>query len=104
MKPGDLYAEEIRLRLAAELTERLRARGWSANELARRAGVSAPMIRNIERGRMSPTLDFISRLCPALGVRLGELIGAADQRRVGRQGAPPANYNLLCLCTLIVMQ
>lgn len=51
---------------AAETLRRLReARGLSQRELARRAGVTAATISDIERGRRQPTLPLLGRIVTA---------------------------------------
>lgn len=47
------------------LTDELTRRGWSHNELARRAGVSQPNVSGIINGR-SPGCDFCIRVAQAL--------------------------------------
>lgn len=58
-------------------------RGWSQNELARRAGVHGVSISRWERGeRTEITLSQFVKLADALGVSLDDLLG--------RSTAPPA--------------
>ncbi len=47
--------------------------GVSVHELARRSGVSAGMISQIERGMANPSFNVISRLASALNFQLGIL-------------------------------
>jgi uncharacterized protein len=54
-----------------ELVRRIRqAQGVSQQSLARRAGTSQAAVSDIERGRVSPSLDTVERLLLALGYRL----------------------------------
>ncbi|WP_111640844.1 helix-turn-helix domain-containing protein [Marinimicrobium alkaliphilum] len=57
-----------------ELGERLRKvrerAGLSQRELARRAGVPNSSVSNIEQGRVSPSVDMLSRLLAALPMSL----------------------------------
>lgn len=46
--------------------------GISAYELAKRSGVSAPMIRNIEAGTNLPGWEVVCKLADALGVSVAE--------------------------------
>ncbi|MGH2844879.1 MAG: helix-turn-helix domain-containing protein [Thermoleophilaceae bacterium] len=56
----------------AALLRRLRAeQGVSQRELALRAGTSQAAISDIERGRVSPSVDTVERLLLCLGHRLG---------------------------------
>lgn len=60
--------------LAEKLQDLLRQRGWSAAELARRAGVNDTLLRDIFRGRaLSPKIDNVQKLARALGVPLSDL-------------------------------
>jgi len=58
---------------------RLRAlrdkRGWSQEELAKRAGISRGYLARLETGRHDPTLTMIEKLAKALNVPVTELLG-----------------------------
>jgi plasmid maintenance system antidote protein VapI len=58
----------------ADLEEQLRdalvQTGLSMNELARRSGVSQPILSRFVRGDRSLTLPVAARLCSMLGLRL----------------------------------
>jgi len=54
--------------------ERRRARGWTQEQLAERAGVAAIHVGFVERGENVPKLTLILRIAKAFGVRPGELI------------------------------
>lgn len=74
-------------------TLRLRA-GWSTSELAVRAGLSAGVISQIERGLGNPSLKTLERLRVSLGVSLMTLIEGTPARGddpsfVRRLGARP---------------
>jgi len=69
------------------MTNRVRvvreARGMSAAELARRAGISRSHLYLIEQGRTEPTVSVVLGLCRALGVSFDDLFGQhADDQRV----------------------
>lgn len=51
--------------------------GWSLRELAKRSGVTAPMISFVERGKHSPSLAVLHKLLAALGADLGSFFGHA---------------------------
>lgn len=54
-------------------------RGLSQNELARRAGVSHPVVSDLERGvRQDMTVRTAKALARALGVSLEMLVGNAE--------------------------
>ena len=50
------------------LTDARVARGWSQTELARRINSSLPSIHTLEVGTRSPSPEYLSRLCKALGL------------------------------------
>lgn len=55
--------EQADARLAARLAELRVARGWTLEELARRADVSRSTLSRLERGEISPTAALLGRLC-----------------------------------------
>ncbi len=81
-----------------ERVKRLReAQGMSLRELARSAGVSAPMLSQVERGETSPTLAMATKIASGLGLTLSRLlrldeephvvlVRKADRRNVRRDG------------------
>lgn len=50
-------------------------RGWSLRRLAEESGVSASYLSFVERGKTTPTLPRIMRVCDALGLSLGDFDG-----------------------------
>lgn len=81
-----------------ERVKRLReARGFSLRDLAREAGVSAPMLSQVERGETSPTLVLATKIAAGLDLTLSRLlrldeephvvvVREQDRRRVVRDG------------------
>lgn len=65
-------------RLAQRLRAEREARGWSAADLAERAGVSRAMIAKVETGRSSPTAMLLGKLSGALGLTLSALLARAE--------------------------
>jgi ribosome-binding protein aMBF1 (putative translation factor) len=63
--------------------------GWSARELALRAGMSANTIPRIEAGNGTP-LGYAVVICETLGVSLAEMTGPVECARC--DGAPPAGF------------
>lgn len=59
----------VRLRV----TELRKRRGWSQEELAKRAGVRRATIHALERGA-SPRLDTLAKLAVAFGVKVAALL------------------------------
>jgi transcriptional regulator with XRE-family HTH domain len=68
----------------------------SLRDLARRSGVSAPMLSQVERGETSPTLQVAARIAAGLELRLSQLLrldedGAVSVvRRSERRQGPAA--------------
>ena len=55
--------------------KRLRAvRGWSQEELAKKAGLARAYIARLEIGRHDPSLSTVVKLAKALKVTVGELV------------------------------
>jgi transcriptional regulator with XRE-family HTH domain len=62
----------------------------SLRDLARRSGVSAPMLSQVERGETSPTLAIAARIAAGLDLRLSQLLrldesGAVSVVRAGER-------------------
>lgn len=60
-------------RLGRLIRER-RSGTYTVEALAKRAGVSAGLISQIERGRANPSFNTLSKLARALGLRIGDLL------------------------------
>lgn len=73
MPPRKKRAPEA-LAFGAAVRERRKAKEWTQEKLAERAGVAAIHVGFVERGENVPKLTLILRLARALGVRPGELI------------------------------
>lgn len=54
-----------------------RAKGWTQEELARRAGLSVFSLSRIEQGRQRPALDVIETIAAAMGLSMPEFYDAA---------------------------
>lgn len=76
--------------VGVEVRTRRIAAAMSIAELARRAGVSAPFISQLESGRTSMSIPTLYRVATALGCTANSLLGASDHRpHVTRAGAGP---------------
>lgn len=64
----------------ADLGDRIRAerqaRAWSQQQLAQRAGLSAPAVHRLETGRTRATLSAYASACRAFGLALDYLLSA----------------------------
>lgn len=62
--------------LASRIRAHRKARGLSASELARRAGLARTHVSLIERGtRRTPSIETVQAIARALGVSVSELLG-----------------------------
>ena len=66
--------EEFSKRLG-ELIRKIRTeKGMSGAELARRCFMDKPNISRLEKGKFSPTLYYLRKICKGLGITLSDLI------------------------------
>jgi putative transcriptional regulator len=49
-------------------------RGWSQEELARRARISRPYLARLETGRQDPRVTVLLKIARALKVKLSDLV------------------------------
>ena len=66
-------AEDIDLRLGAQIRDLRGERGLTLEGLAAAAGVSRAMLSRIERGESSPTAQLLNKVCDGLGITLSAL-------------------------------
>jgi transcriptional regulator with XRE-family HTH domain len=70
------------------LKELREAKGWSQEELCKRAGLSQSVIAKSERGRNSPGSDVLDKLAEALDCTIDYLLGRGpDYENVARAAA-----------------
>ena len=78
----------IELSEYSQIGPRLRARrervGLSLRELARRIGVSASLISQIERDKVNPSVSTLYALVRELGLSMGDLFAADGDAGTGR--------------------
>ncbi|SDZ82174.1 helix-turn-helix domain-containing protein [Rubrimonas cliftonensis] len=96
------------LRLGARVREIRRARNWTLEQAARRAGLARSTLSKIENEQMSPTFDAVQKLARGLGIAVPQLFTSASQNRIpgrraitraGRGAAhPTATYEHEILC------
>jgi len=65
---------EIGLRLAERVKTLRRAKGWSQEELAHRAGLHRTFISQVERNVKNTTIESTEKIARALEVKLGDLL------------------------------
>ncbi|MFJ6137196.1 helix-turn-helix domain-containing protein [Kitasatospora sp. NPDC092286] len=71
----DTAADE---RLAGRLAELRVQRGWTLEELARRADVSRSTLSRVERAEVSPTAALLGRLCAVYGRTMSRLLAEVE--------------------------
>ncbi|WP_234016830.1 helix-turn-helix domain-containing protein [Streptomyces sp. LaPpAH-108] len=81
--------------LAENLKRLRRAKGWSQEQLAHRAGLSVGPVRKIEQGRSGVRMETLHALARALGVRTSDLMAAGPPEPVGHED--PNSQNLRAL-------
>ena len=78
-----MSAPSLSTAIARRLQElRLRA-GVPLSELARRAGLTATALREIEEGRAAPNLGTLAQIAAQLGASLADLVREARQPPAG---------------------
>lgn len=65
-------------RLAGRLAELRLERGWTLEELARRADVSRSTLSRVERAEVSPTAALLGRLCAVYGRTMSRLLSEVE--------------------------
>lgn len=65
---------DIRRRFAERVRTLRKAKGWSQEELAARAGIHRTFVSQIERATKRSTIDTVEKVAKALGVGCGELL------------------------------
>ena len=72
--------DDLRAAFGKRVRELRKARGFSQEELAHRAGMHYTYVGGIERGERTPALINIGALAAALGVPLAELFSPFRER------------------------
>ncbi|WP_318843064.1 XRE family transcriptional regulator [Myceligenerans pegani] len=70
-------AEELR-QIGPRLRAARRARGWTLDELASRAGMSASTLSRLESGKRQASLELLLPLTRRLGIRVDDLLPPED--------------------------
>ncbi|WNE96272.1 XRE family transcriptional regulator [Streptomyces luomodiensis] len=70
--------EPLEARLAARLGDLRMERGWSLDELARRAGISRSTLSRLERGEISPTAALLNKLCTVYERTMSRLLAEVE--------------------------
>jgi transcriptional regulator with XRE-family HTH domain len=64
---------DVRQRLGLNLQRLRKAKGWSQEEFADRAGVHRTYVSGVERGIRNPTITIVAKLALVLETTVGEL-------------------------------
>jgi transcriptional regulator with XRE-family HTH domain len=76
---ADARRKALESAVANLLRERRLAAGLSMTQLARKAGLSQPMIGFVEQGARKPTLDTLLRICDALDEDIVKILASAKR-------------------------
>lgn len=83
---GGAYGFGVENLLGDQLRKAREERGFSQEELAFRAGLHRTYIGLLERGKRSPTVDVLFRVCDALGTWPSVVLAEVEKKRVPRRG------------------
>jgi transcriptional regulator with XRE-family HTH domain len=64
---------DIRRRVGRKLQELRKARGWSQEEFAEKAGLHRTYISGLERGIRNPTVTVLEKIASSLETTIGSL-------------------------------
>jgi transcriptional regulator with XRE-family HTH domain len=67
--------------IGAKVAKARAERGWSLQQLARRAGLSPASIHKVEKSGMTPTITSLMKIAAALGKSVGHFIEESDGLR-----------------------
>lgn len=86
-----MVSESVRQRIGAAVRRERVHIGWSAAELARRAGISKASVSQLESGAGNPSVETLWSLSDALGVPFSTLVddGAAGPTLIRADDAQP---------------
>ena len=76
-----LEIEQTVSSIGAKVAKARAERGWSLQQLAQRAGLSAASIHKMEKSGMTPTIATLMKVAAALGKSVGYFIEEADSLR-----------------------
>jgi transcriptional regulator with XRE-family HTH domain len=71
--------------LGAELRKAREAAGLTEEQLAGLANIRPFVLRQIEKGTRSPTVDVLLRLCGGLGLRASRIVAHEEQNGRNRE-------------------
>ena len=97
--------------IGSQLRGQRERQGLSLRELARRIGVSASLISQIERDKVNPSVSTLWALARELGLNMGDLFdeeaGPGDGRRRGTESTPvvtPAQRSVINLASVVTWE
>jgi transcriptional regulator with XRE-family HTH domain len=81
--------------LGAAIAEARRAAGLSQAMVAEKTGLAVETLSRVERGKITPGIDALTRIAVALGVGLDELVGLKPPKATKIRALRPAERRLL---------
>ncbi|MDE7406493.1 MAG: helix-turn-helix domain-containing protein [Clostridiales bacterium] len=67
--------------IAKRIRELREARNLTQNALANNAGISPTYIYQLERGKKSPTIEYLNHICWGLGITLEEFFSTKERSK-----------------------
>ena len=68
--PEEIAESNLRVEIISAIIDARMEKGMSQKELAEVTGIKQPAIARLERGRISPSIDTVSKLLAPLGKKL----------------------------------
>ena len=85
----------IRENLSKNIKYYLDLRGISNKDLAAALGVTAPSVTNWIKGKNSPDIEYIAKICDILNVSINELMGISNSQKSALEIQLLKNFNSL---------
>jgi len=82
MRDWEKAGDPIALAIGAKLRELRTARGWTQAHVSALTGILRPIVARNELGPHALRLDTIARYARVYGVRLSEIVAAADEQTI----------------------
>ena len=76
---AEIWAEQFKMALPAELTKIRLSRGLSKNELSVRTGLARSFITTLEQGGASPSIETLGRIAFVMGLSPAEILKRTEK-------------------------
>jgi transcriptional regulator with XRE-family HTH domain len=85
-------ASTVGSQLGQRIRDRRKTLSFTQEELAKKAGIGAPYLSMIERGKRTPHVETLAQIAVALGITLSQLFIDADASDVRVEDLPLIAY------------